>query len=248
MKTTHYIWLLLCIFLSSTGWRCGKQESEPRPVENDTTLPADTPSVPDKALSYLALGDSYTIGTGVPESDRFPVQLQARLNNDGFNLPILKIIATNGWTTGNLLGATNNFVPDSAYSMVSLLIGVNNQFQGRPVQEYTDHFAQLLERAIGYAGSDTTRVFVISIPDYGVTPFGQSMNPSLIAEQIDAFNQINSDITAAYGVTYCYITDISRTAENNPSLIAPDNLHPSGIQYALWIDSFYAQVKTKLYE
>jgi lysophospholipase L1-like esterase len=213
----------------------------------DTTGTA-TPGIPERTLNYLALGDSYTIGTGVPEDDRFPVQLQNRLSEAGYDMLPPVIIATNGWTTGNLLSSTNNFTPDSAFSLVSLLIGVNNQFQGRPIEEYADHFDQLLRRAIAYAGNDTDQVFVVSIPDYGVTPFGQSMNPEEIAAEIDAFNVINSDISETYNVSYFNITGISREAADNPALIAPDNLHPSGLQYGMWIDLFEDQIKIKLNE
>jgi lysophospholipase L1-like esterase len=217
-------------------------------VTPSDTTDVDQPGIPDRTLSYLALGDSYTIGTGVAESERFPVQLVTRLHDDGYDILPAEIIATNGWTTGNLLGALNNFEPDSAFSMVSLLIGVNNQFQGRPIEEYEDHFDQLLRKTIQYAGNDTVRVFVISIPDYGVTPFGQSMNPEEIAMEIDAFNTTNQNITESYGVSYYYITDISREAGANPALIAQDNLHPSVVQYALWIDLFESEIKDKLNE
>jgi lysophospholipase L1-like esterase len=244
--------IILSILVHSVlNVQCSRNDDAPRlvPAPNDTTtLPVDTPDIPERTLTYLALGDSYTIGTGVTEPERFPVQLRNRLVNDGFSIAETQIIATNGWTTANLISATNNFEPDSSFSLVSLLIGVNNQYQGRPIAEYSEQFSILLERAIMYAGGDTSRVIVISIPDYSVTPFGQNMNPSQIAQQIDQFNDVNQSISEIYGVSYYYITDISRQAANDPTLIATDNLHPSGAQYALWISSFYESVKTKLYE
>ncbi len=200
------------------------------------------------ALSYLALGDSYTIGTGVQESERFPVQLRNRLIADGYDMIPPEIIATNGWTTGNLLNALESFEPDSVFDLVSLLIGVNNQFQGRTLVEYTDHFDELIRQAITYAGNDTSHVFVISIPDYGATPFAANMNPAEIAAEIDAFNAVNDSISNVYGVSHYYITDISRQAENDLSLVAGDNLHPSGAQYSLWIDLFENEIKLKLDE
>ncbi len=230
--------------------QCSRNDDAPKqsPPPNDTTLPTDTPSIPERTITYLALGDSYTIGTGVPSNHRFPVQLCNKLLADGFSIAEAQIVAANGWTTANLINATNNFSPDSAFSLVSLLIGVNNQYQGRPITEYTSQFTTLLERAIAYAGGDTCRVIVISIPDYSVTPFGQNMNPSQIAQQIDQFNKVNQSISNAYSVDYYYITDISRQAASDPTLIAPDNLHPSGAQYTLWINSFYESLKPKLYE
>lgn len=242
---------ILFIFCSLAFWpACSDDAPElisPTVQAPDTTN-VDTAGIPNRTLNYLALGDSYTIGTGVPESDRFPVQLQERLTADGYDMIPPLIIATNGWTTGNLLTSTSNFTPDSAFSLVSLLIGVNNQFQGRPIEEYADHFDELIRRAIEYAGNDTDRVFVVSIPDYGVTPFGQSMNPAEIAAEIDAFNAINRDISESYNVSYFNITGISREAASNPALIAPDNLHPSGVQYGMWIDLFEEDIKTKLNE
>lgn len=230
---------------------CGEDEIlviPPPAVQNPDTTGTDSLTIPDRTLTYLALGDSYTIGTGVPAEERFPVQLFNRLTDADFDMLTPHIIATNGWTTGNLINATNNFEPDSIFDLVSLLIGVNNQFQGRSIEEYTNEFDQLLRKAITYAGDDTSQVIVISIPDYGVTPFGQSMNPAEIAQEIDAFNGVNQSITEAYGISYFYITDISRQAAMNPALIAGDNLHPSGAQYSLWLDVMEETIKLKLYE
>ena len=122
---------------------------------------------------------------------------------------------------------------------------MNNEFQNRPIEEYAEEFEILLNRAISYADGDTSNVFVLSIPDYGVTPFG-SANAEEIKEQINLFNHINRSITTIYGISYFDITDISRLAENNPNLLAPDNLHPSGKMYALWIDEIVDEVESKL--
>ncbi len=213
---------------------------------DDETAPIYTaPTMDTKEVSYLALGDSYTIGTSLAnDSARYPVQLAARLNRDGIECNDPLIIAQNGWTTGNLIASTDNFQPDSAYSLVSLLIGVNNQYQGRSIEEYTDQFTLLLNRAIQYAGNDTSHVFVISIPDYGVTPFGMnSPNAANISGQIDEFNAVALNIAQEHGVTFYNITDISRQAANDPSLIASDGLHPSGKMYELWIDAYYEDIK-----
>ena len=202
------------------------------------------------AVSYLALGDSYTIGTGLSDpSEAFPFQLAARLDAEaGLEVAPPLIIAQNGWTTANLQSGIANATTDSVYRLVSLLIGVNNQFQGRPIEEYEVQFTSLLETALGFAAGDTAAVFVLSIPDYGVTPFGQNMNPQAIAEGVDAFNAVNQSIAAAFGVSYFHITDISRELGNSPGALAPDGLHPSGMQYSAWIDSFYEHIKLKIHD
>ncbi len=212
--------------------------------------PTDTSGSAPAAIhfSYLALGDSYTIGTSLQSTqDRYPVQLVSRLNMENYSGLPPEIIATNGWTTGNLIAATENFEPDSIYDLVSLLIGVNNQFQGRSQQEYAEEFELLLNRALAYAGNDTANLFVLSIPDYGAFPFGSS-NAKEIGAEIDEFNEINRSITESYGVTYFDITPISRQAAYDPSLVASDDLHPSGEMYELWVDLIFTDVKQKLDE
>lgn len=195
----------------------------PNPV--DTTLPR---------TSYLALGDSYTIGQSVPVADRFPVQTAGFLAGAPVKMGMPVIIAQTGWTTGNLLNALAQNPVTTTYDYVSLLIGVNNQYQGRSQEEYRMEFEQLLNKAIQYTGGKKNRVFVLSIPDYSVTPFGQSGNPSQTSQQIDEFNAINKAITLAAGVSYTDITPISRGAKTDPSLTANDGLHPSGKQYLQW--------------
>lgn len=196
------------------------------------TPPADTASSPK---TFLALGDSYTIGQSVAVAERFPVQTTALLNNLhlSFNQP--EIIAQTGWTTANLLSAINSTPPSKpTYDIVSLLIGVNNQYQHRTQDEYRLQFITLLERAIQYAGNKKNRVFVLSIPDYSVTPFASASNTALIAKQIDSFNMINKSLALQYQVNYLNITEDTRQAAVNPSLIASDGLHPSGAEYAVW--------------
>lgn len=208
--------------------------------ETPTVNTIETPT-----WKYLALGDSYTIGESVPEEERWPVVLTERLRADGGELEDAEIIATTGWTTGNLISAIDFQEPSEDYDLVSLLIGVNNEFQGRTLDEYRTEFEELLDTSIRLAKGDTSRVFVVSIPDYGYTPFGQS-NQAAISASIDQFNAANLEITNAYGIRYFDITPISREAFNGPGYVAGDGLHPSGYQYSLWVDLMYDGVKEML--
>ncbi|MEP6926994.1 MAG: SGNH/GDSL hydrolase family protein [Ginsengibacter sp.] len=188
----------------------------------------------DTSKSYLALGDSYTIGESVSDTDRFPAQVVKLLREHKIDITNPDIIAITGWTTGNLLNALNSNPPKKTYSVVTLLIGVNNQYQGKSLNEYKTEFIQLLNSAISYAGNKKNHVFVLSIPDYSVTPFARGSDTGKIAKEIDAFNVANKDISLNAGVHYIDITPISRDAKNDPALIANDGLHPSGIQYKKW--------------
>jgi len=193
-----------------------------------TTTPDDTTQ-----LTYLALGDSYTIGQSVAESDRFPAQTVAALQKAGIHLVAPRYIATTGWTTTDLQNAIEAQKPQGPFGIVTLLIGVNDQYRQYPISEYPARFTRLLDTAIALAGNHKNRVFVLSIPDYSVTPYGGGS--VTIHDEIDAYNAINNKITLAYGVTYVNITDLSRLAATDPTLIAGDGLHPSAKQYALWI-------------
>jgi lysophospholipase L1-like esterase len=185
--------------------------------------------------TYLALGDSYTIGESVNPADRYPVQAVRLLTGtDHLSCQDPDIIAVTGWTTGNLLEAISQLKPGVSYRMVSLLIGVNNQYQGRSQAEYRDQFALLLQKSILLAGNDPSHVLVLSIPDYSVTPFGRSRDTSFIAAQIDSFNGINHSVAAGYKVHYIDVTAESRKASSDPSLIAADGLHFSGKEYGNW--------------
>lgn len=205
---------------------------------------ATTPNSDDEtqSIKYLALGDSYTIGESVAESERWPNQLQKLLVNAGIEVSKPDILARTGWTTNELKGAIANSTLQNKYQLVSLLIGVNNQYRGYPKDQQRLEFEDLLLRSIEFAQGDTTRVFVVSIPDYGATPFGQSRNPVKIGEEIDEYNAINKTICDRYGVLYFDITPISRQAVDNPDLIAPDELHPSGLMYQRWVNQVIGQV------
>lgn len=184
-------------------------------------------------LRYLALGDSYTIGESVPESERFPNQLAALLAKEGSPVDVT-IIARTGWTTDELWQGIQTETVTPPYDLVSLLIGVNNQYRGRDSEEYREGFKFLLNKSIEYAGGDVNRVIVFSIPDWGVTPFAGGRDAQTIAAEIDTFNQINLEETQKAGAHYVDVTPISRKAAANPALIAADGLHPSGEMYAEW--------------
>ena len=191
-----------------------------------------------RPLAYLALGDSYTIGEGVAAADRWPLQLAARLRDAGIALQDPRIIATTGWTTDELAAAMDAAEPLGQWDFVSLLIGVNNQYRGRSVANYIDEFTGLLQRAIALTGGWAERVLVLSIPDWGVTPFARESGRDLrqIADELDAYNATTHAICAAQGVAFVDITAISR-AGNGPDMLAADGLHPSAAQYTLWAEA-----------
>lgn len=201
---------------------------------------APSPSASKEGKSmhgFLALGDSYTIGEAVAESDRWPVQLVARLKEHGVVLDAPRIIATTGWTTDELSAAMDDSTFAPPYRLVTLLIGVNNQYRGRDVHEYRAQFEALLARAIHLAGDDPTRVIVMSIPDWGATPFGHGSGRDLkqVTAQIDAFNATAHTATAARGAAWVDINPVSREVAFDPTLAARDGLHPSASMYAKWV-------------
>jgi len=195
-------------------------------------------------VRFLALGDSYTIGQGVTVDNRWPNQLVAELERQGYNVEELKIIAQTGWTTASLQNAINQQMPLNGYTLVALLIGVNNQFQGGSIDTYTVQFKELLQQAIFLAGNNPQHVFVLSIPDYAYTPYGNG-NPSISAE-IDLFNGANRFITSTYNIRYIDITPISRQGLSSPYLIADDGLHPSGAMYRLWVEEIVKYIEKEV--
>lgn len=208
------------------------------PLPTDTPAPTPTPACAPRTenpLRYLALGDSYTIGESVAEAQRWPVQLVVALRDQGVNIADPEIIAKTGWTTDELAAAIATADPAGPYDLVSLLIGVNNQYRGRSEDEYRAQFVELLDTAVSLANNNPNRVFVVSIPDWGVTPFGQGRDFRGVSEAIDAFNAINREETTKRGIAYIDITPISLQVPDNPSLIAGDGLHPSGVMYTLWV-------------
>lgn len=197
-------------------------------------------------LSYLALGDSYTIGESVAENERWPVQLSKSLTKSGVEVASPQIIARTGWTTDELKAKIVSENITKTYDLVSLLIGVNNQYRGRSVEQFRTEFIDLLETALKFAGNKTERVFVVSIPDWGVTPFGGKGQNKTISGQIDLFNKVKKEETEKKGILYVDITPISRQAINNVSLIAEDGLHPSGIMYQQWVEKILPEILKKI--
>lgn len=186
-----------------------------------------------QVVRYLALGDSYTIGESVLELERWPNQLAALLEADGIQAEVT-IIARTGWTTTELWEGIQMHDLQPPYDLVSLLIGVNNQYRGYDMGEYREEFIFLLNKAIEYAGGKSERVIVLSIPDWGVTPFAADRDRERIAREIDAFNSVNREAAENAGAQYVDVTPASRTASDDVELIAEDGLHPAGKMYAAW--------------
>jgi len=207
---------------------------------------SDDPVLPKEPIRYLALGDSYTIGESVMVEERYPIQLATMLTNDSFAVDETKIIAKTGWTTGELQAAINQEKPDSNYQLVSLLIGVNNQYRGNSIDVYAKEFEGLLQQAVAFANGEKEKVFVVSIPDYAYTPFGQNADSEAITKGVSGFNVVNKQITDQYNIAYYNITPISQEGIEKPVLVAQDKLHPSGEQYRIWVESFYEDVRKQL--
>jgi lysophospholipase L1-like esterase len=192
------------------------------------------------AVRYLALGDSYTIGESVLDYERWPNQLAGLLGADGRSVDVT-IVAQTGWTTDELWQGIQARQIKSPYELVSLLIGVNNQYRGYDINEYRGQFVFLLNKSIEYAGERPERVIVLSIPDWGVTPYASGRDRDHIANEIDAFNSVNREETEKAGANYVDVTPFSRKAASDSSLIASDGLHPSGRMYREWARLAYLE-------
>ena len=192
-------------------------------------------ATPAAEVRILALGDSYTIGEGVAAEDRWPLKLAALLRARGMHVAEPKIIAKTGWTTDELAAAIHDADAMGNYDLVTLLIGVNNQYRGGLVDEYRAQFRALLARAIGFAGGKPSHVVVVSIPNWGQTPFAEGRDRSTIALEIDAFNAVNRDESGRAGARYVDITPISSRVANKADMVVADKLHPSARMYAEWV-------------
>lgn len=197
---------------------------------------------------YLALGDSYTIGEGVEAAERWPAQLVRRLRALGIGIEEPAVVARTGWTTDELAAAIETATPEPPHALVSLLIGVNNQYRGRALEEYAEQFDQLLAIAIAQAGEDARRVVVVSIPDWGVTGFARAegRDARAIADAIDAFNARARAASLAAGAAFVDITGVSREAGDSPAMLVTDRLHPSAAQYALWVEEILPAARRAL--
>jgi lysophospholipase L1-like esterase len=233
--------ILLIALTTLTG--CNKKSETVTTNVTDTTK---TKTMTNDSLTYLALGDSYTVGEAEPQAQSYPYQLTNSLSNNGYKVLRPNVIATTGWTTQDLINAiAASGISGKKFGFVTLLIGVNDQYQHLSIDVYKQNFTQLLNESILFAGGDATKVFVISIPDWGVTPFANGQD-SVIYPQIMAFNAVNLAISKAAGVNYVDVTPVSRTAANDPTLIAPDGLHFSGKMYALWVKLLEPVVASRL--
>ncbi|MEM7573459.1 MAG: SGNH/GDSL hydrolase family protein [Bacteroidota bacterium] len=230
--------LLILLMLCTCG--STNDDDMPTPIPPGAQEPAPTP------LRYLALGDSYTIGEDVAEQDRWPNQLARELGNSDFPVGEVQFVATTGWTTDALDNGMNNADLTPPYDLVSLLIGVNDQFRGFDVATYRPKLENLVNRAIEQAGGDTSRVFIVSIPDYAFTPFGNGRES--ITNGVNAYNAVKAQVANDYGLPYINITPISRQGLDRPELVAQDGLHPSGEQYRLWVQEEIRRVVVTMLE
>lgn len=232
----------LSLFLLTACSKGDNQNMDIPKEEPELTQPAP------EEYSYLALGDSYTIGEAVTQQESFPYQLAAMLNQNKVKASAPKIVATTGWTTSELQAAIKTADLKDKYGIVTLLIGVNNQYQGLSQSTYRKEFKELLQTAIAFADNKKERVFVVSIPDWGLTPFGKKSgkDQAVITSEIDAFNAINKEETLALGVSYTDITPSSRRVASDLSLAASDGLHPSGKMYGEWTASLAVPILKQL--
>lgn len=246
---------IVIVFLSIFLLSCSTEENAsetaitPPVAIPPTTIP--NPEIPTgpiaKSINYLALGDSYTIGQSVCETCRFPEQLKSGLkafySETAFSL---KVIATTGWTTTNLMSAINSQKPESNYDLVTLLIGVNNQYQGRDFSLYEKEFPELVTKAITLAKGDKRKVIVVSIPDYAYTPYAKNLaqnQKEKITTEIEQYNAFAENYCKANGIVFVGITDITRQGLNNPNLVASDGLHPSESAYMLFVERILPKAK-----
>ena len=211
-------------------------------------LPADSQvsNFNKHMYTYLALGDSYTIGEQVPMKDNFPHQAVALLQKQHFDVADPVIIATTGWTTDELATSIREHNVSETYSFVTLLIGVNNQYRGRSIENYREEFKQLLDQAIVFAGGHAQNVFVLSIPDWGVTPFAEGRDRQKIAKEIDEYNAACKRITLSHKCQYIEITASTREHGQDEEYLAPDGLHPATKEYTVWAERLVDRVAKTL--
>lgn len=197
-------------------------------------------------MRFLALGDSYTIGEGVAPDERWPNLLADFLKERGHDLAPPELVARTAWTTDELMDAIDEARPAGPYDIVSLMIGVNDQYRARPVEQFSASFVPLLEQAIGFAAAGPRRLIVISIPDWGATPFAAGRDRALIGREIDAYNEAARSLVEARGARWHDVTELSRRVLDDPSLVVDDKLHPSGAMYRQWALSLVEPMESML--
>ena len=238
------------IMLAAIQYSCVKDKPSSALIQPPST-PSVGPVTPSQPFNggkkYLALGDSYTIGQGVSLAEGYPVQTKDWLIANGIpGIADPQIIATSGWTTANLQNAIIVQNPTGPYDAVSLLIGVNDQYRGSDAAGYETRFRQLVEKSISLANNLPSHVFVLSIPDYSVTPFAMYYDVDKIRKEINEFNAINKKVALSFNVQYLDITPSTQEAKNNPNLLCSDGLHPSGLEYKKWAGQLGRLMKTVL--
>lgn len=241
------IYLYLLISCSIFNFNCEKEIMPTNYFDNQDVIEVtDNLPILSKNYKILALGDSYTIGESVCETCKFPEQLKSSLTS---NFPTIKnielqVIAKTGWTTNNLLSAINSENLATNYNLVTLLIGVNNQYQKKPFSIYEDEFPKLVNMSISKVNNDKTKVIVLSIPDYAFTPFGNGNNH--ISKEIDSYNAFAENYCKTNQITFINITDITRMGLQNPDLVASDGLHPSQLAYSKFVERLLPFATEKL--
>jgi acyl-CoA thioesterase I len=227
---------ILSLFLCLTLTAC----NEPKPIESDYMIATGT-ALP--SISYLALGDSYTIGEAVDSTHRWPVQLADSLRRiHHLRVDEPQIVATTGWTTNELQHGIDKANLKDKYELISLLIGVNNQYRGYAFEQFEKEYEVLIKWAIQHSVHGASGIFAVSIPNYGVTPFGQARGEDTIRAELLAYDAKAKEICQRFGIPFFDITPISELTKDNPTFIADDQLHPSGLQYTEWVRSFASQV------
>ena len=243
---TKHFQIIVTFYFSFLIGSCSTEntfiDSPPAPINTN-------PQTQGKLYTYLALGDSYTIGQSVCETCRFPAQLSKKLADaNPSNSYTTKIIAQTGWTTTNLLTAIASQNPTTDYDLVTLLIGVNNQYQNKSFVLYEKEFPELVNKAIALARGDKTNVLVVSIPDYAFTPFGQtSSSPATISTQIDRYNDFAKSYCEANSISFIFITDTTRQGLADKTLVASDGLHPSELAYSLFVERIFSRANAAIH-
>lgn len=235
--------ILISIFLLSLS--CNPQNTSENDIdysnienENFESNEIDLINSSISKFSFLALGDSYTIGEGVNENERWPNQFVEVADENGLDFEKPEIIAETGWKTYDLLNAISQTNFTQKYDYVSLLIGVNNQFNSRSIDEFEEDLSKLMDKMNSLKKSNGN-IIILSIPDWGYTPFGNSYNRKVISSEINLFNNSLINFANSNGLKYVDVTEISRRALSESNLLASDNLHPSGLMYLEWVKKIY---------